>query len=200
MSKYRLVFYSVTIIFINVLLSVGHSLANTVYTHPQTGISFPAEIDPLLIFVKFENYEEKEKGMGVGIRYESKLGIKSTIYLFNHGEKNIPNGTSSRIVKYAYKDALKTMKAMEDKGYYKNVNLLQDGTTSNLGIPFYSSKYSYLDMVLPEKKRVDVVSYIYVTGYKGYILKIRFTYLNDSPDMGEKCHKIFMNSVLKLIK
>jgi hypothetical protein len=174
--------------------------ANIIYTHPQTGILFPSEIDPLLTFSGLDNYEEKEKGLGVGLRYDnSKLGIKANIYLYNQGKKNIPDGTLSSIVKEAYKDSISEMYGMEKKGYYKNVKKLNNGIVSFRNNSFHRSKYSYKDLVLPENKRVNVVSYTYVTGYKGYILKIRFTYINDSPEDGEPFHDIFMKSILKII-
>jgi hypothetical protein len=105
-------------------------------------------------------------------------------------------------VKKAYEDALREMRASGTVGAYKNVSKLYDTIAPNFSVPFLSAKFSYLDLLLPESKRVPCISYTYVTGYSGYILKVRYTYLNDLPQYSqqlEDIHNYFMNSFMKLL-
>jgi hypothetical protein len=124
-------------------------------------------------------YQNQKLGASLG--YNTPQNIIATIYVYDLGKNDIPDGIDSNIVKSAYKQALSDIKYSESVGEYQNVKLLHDEPTdislnSREYVRFLCAVFSYDKKDKREDNIQPVQSELYMTGKRNHIFKIRVTY------------------------
>ena len=127
-------------------------------------------------------YEDKTMGASLGYNSSVTFGTVLTVYLYDLGQGNIKDGIDSKIIVQAKKEAVEEVKSVE-KEYRmsRNLKLLSDSQ-----VDFVIEKGKSLKMLvtsfsfeatnpLDGSSLGKRVSYMYVTGARGYICKIRAT-------------------------
>ncbi len=145
----------------------------------NSGSSDDAEIS----FPDIDGWEKGEikrfprKELGYMVNYESREGGRITVYVYNPGLKNIPNGFESRVVKEEVKNAEQGLYIFEERGYYKNVKKIKEDTISfngqSDGIISRRSLFNF------SADGDDLTSEVYVFGYKNQFIKFRATRLRE---------------------
>ena len=123
-------------------------------------------------------YEDEKFGVSIG--YNDPAGTSITLYLYDLAVQDIPDGISSEIIRSAKEEAIGELKEVEKSGLYSDVKITVDQeidfgldagkTLKMLFVSFsYNMKDQYSTEVLP------IFSDMYLTGFKGYICKIRIS-------------------------
>lgn len=150
------------------------------YVEKATGINFPATIG-LLAFEGAEEYEDES--LGVAISY-STGAVTATIYVYNAGLAAIPSGADSRVHKEAVAAAVNDIKQVSGQGTYQDLVFGREevlalaGRTDGHRARHASLAYSLLG--------VRCHSHIFVLGYKNQLIKLRFSYPDESRTIGEE--------------
>ena len=119
-------------------------------------------------FRDLEVYEAEHPGYGVGYLYEDE-DTQLDISVFDGGLVSIGDGILSDGVHFQYEEAKQQIAAIEEKGYYKIVNVDTDDWIQVGDQPFLYFSYTF-DNGYEEKS-----SYFMLTAYDGNYLKIRLT-------------------------
>lgn len=143
------------------------------YLHAATGLEFPSTLGAMQI-VSIANYEEKDPGLGTGLRYDDRESVKADVYIYNLGLKEIPAGTESPEMIRHLQQCENEIRAMEKLGRYQSVQEISRETVplgGEASAPrarwvFYSFK----------QDGVERLSHIYLTSYRNHFFKIRCTY------------------------
>lgn len=172
------------------------------YLDPQIGISLPASLGPLKR-TGMKKYDQPE--LGIGYRYEGAALIKGDIFIYNLGLKNLGTGLNSRDVKLQFDQAKNDIYQLEKMGRYRAVNKVSEGEiplgSTPQKIPTLSTVFTYSQA--PESGIVYEgvrVSHLLLTAYKGYFIKIRFTYPEKDKSQGEKALQQFLADFGKTLK
>lgn len=125
----------------------------------------------------FDNSELLEDG-SFQLHYHSANFVYGyfSITFYNKGI-NIPNGFENVEVLKEYQECQYVFKLMEDKGYYKNVNLLIDEPFcfSNKVEPECLSSIFTFDKVMQDMHTQSIFSALFFRGDYGYFHKIRYS-------------------------
>ena len=178
--------------------SFAHPLFAETYRHPETGICLPDRLAGLLK-LSFNNYEEKRAGLGVSVGYGAP-DVTATIYLYNMGMKSIPEGIDASDFRTHFDQVVAEVIGAGQNGPYRDVKILsvekalldpgKDGPSA------LSATFTYV--VLHSGK--EVLSKLYLMGYKNHFLKIRFTGHMERRIEGEKALERFLQELSEIIK
>ncbi|MDB4673368.1 hypothetical protein OAF27_01010 [Verrucomicrobiales bacterium] len=124
-------------------------------------------------------YENPAEGISYKFSRESSTGV-ATLFIYDGGRDTLPDDTSGTYSKRIVDGAISTLRMVEEKGIYKNVNHTetkiiswkQDGGAEAFRA-FASATYSKLEG--EEKKEVPVRSLIAATIFNKQIFKLRYT-------------------------
>jgi hypothetical protein len=166
------------------------------FKEPATGLVFPAKLGGMS---REKETIYKNNFLGVSIPYRGQNKIKADIYIYNMGQDYIRFGNSSKPLMQNFEMATKDVFLMAKKGNYQNPVLIDksvfDIETAEKGkeIPFLRAKLEFTQDNLPR------ISYIFMSGYDNQFLKIRFTYLKNFAEEGEKTMATFLRDFGKLL-
>ncbi|HJS52606.1 MAG TPA: hypothetical protein VJ781_11950 [Pyrinomonadaceae bacterium] len=110
--------------------------------------------------------------LGYSVNYESPEGGRVTVYVYNGGQKNIPN-TLTGVVADEMNRAKSDIQAAVNAGIYENAKVLRSETI-NFGGPNGRVKSLYASYDLSARGN-QLHSEIYLFPYQNYFVKIRAT-------------------------
>lgn len=143
----------------------------TVMASAQADIDFPEKLGP---YTRGDKNTYEQPGLGYSYPYRGKDGW-ATVYVFDMGLADIPDGIDSDIIRRSVQDAVDSVKIYEERGHYANVQIVPlSGDFDILKDSFLMKKMEY-QIVKEDGERQDVVSYIFCRGQDGEILKVRMT-------------------------
>lgn len=135
----------------------------------EEGIEFPAIDDWDRSAV--QNYPDP--ALGSSVTYQSAEGGRVTIYVYNGGQKTIPNGIGDKTVKEEIERAKNEIEQIGKMGVYKDVKEIKNDTVRLGGtggkVKALRSVYSF------KVQGAAVDSEIYLFGYNNNFIKIRAT-------------------------
>lgn len=133
------------------------------------------------------------KALGSIINYESPTGGRISVYVYDAGLGEIPDGVGSRVVKDEIINAAAGIYLYEERGSYKNVKKIRDETiTLNGEKGGVKSLYSLFNFSVRGDK---VTSEIYVFGYKNHFVKFRATRPREDNNDGDREVAKFMRTL-----
>lgn len=121
-------------------------------------------------------YESKELGVSLGYN-DPAGGIAITVYLYDAGVQDVPEGIS-QVILTAKEKALEEVKEAQALGLYSNVRIITDNEAGfdladNRSLKALSASFFY-ELNNPYTGGSEpVYSDMYLVGLKGYICKIR---------------------------
>ena len=160
-----------------VIVTVAHG---ELILDKYSGIPIPESLSKFKRTKIIDN-ESNTPGLGTTVYY-STPGLKATLYIYNLKKKTIADGVSS-FIRGHFSRAKGDVERAANLGYYE--------LTSKI-----SSRSSYL---IPESKKVPVLladftyqsngqehsSYLYMTGHKNQIIKLRSSHLKADQTLGK---------------
>ncbi len=131
---------------------------------------------------KFPDVDGWEKGdlqyyptpaMGFSVNYDSRIGGRVTVYIYDNDNPSIPDGISSKIVKQEIENTKEGIKAFVDMGYYDEVKELKSDSFKLGG---KDGKVEALRVVMKIKAGGnDLTSEVYMFGLDNNFIKFRAT-------------------------
>jgi hypothetical protein len=169
MKKYPVIF-----LLIFLFSAVCSFAAEEPYTHPATGLKFPSEIAGFK-FVGRKDFEPREPGMGVGLTYRDGSAIVASVYLYDAGRKNIPDGVSAPDIREQFDTANEDISKTAKQNKYKNYQTVNHKSVATFGgVGYLHADHSY---GTPGRNSESFVNSLFMTALKGHFVKIRFTSL-----------------------
>lgn len=128
--------------------------------------------------------------LGFSVNYESEEGGRVTVYVYNGGNKSIPNDLSDKVIRNELNSVKNEIRRVADMGYYQNVKEVKNDTITLGGA---GGKVKALRTVynLSAGGR-DLTSEIYIFAHQNRFIKIRATRPRDKDESGNKA----VNSLL----
>lgn len=179
--------------------------SQTAFVHPQTGIQLPRNLGPL----RHEDVTDYAKGgradLGFKVRYSAWDSLTwADVYLYDLERKNLGTGIISPEVMKVFEMAKGDIYLMEKQGRYKNVRKIDEGTiilrTQSGILPMLWATFTYERLPDPS---VDypgpVISNLYLTTYRNYFLKVRFSSHASMRDFHRKAVQQFLDDLGKVI-
>lgn len=167
----------------------------------------PREFSGFSISGKVHVFEERRWGASSSyLKYldgDKDNTIQLTIILFDYGVKNIKPGIKSKVVNTSFHSALKDIRELEKRRYYKGVRVLRTSKKQyqspemKLKTRFAELQYSIVDNV---GKTLAVQSFLVVTGVKKHVLKLRFTTAQSNKNIDKHVHQASSKIITHLLK
>jgi hypothetical protein len=158
-------------------LSVSSAYAETAQEILST---LPLQIGDFAAESSIMTYEDEAMGASLGYHSLSSFGSDLTVYVYNLGEQGIKDGVGSEAIRKAKDSALGEIKSLENT-LYRNVKILSEtqmdfSLNNSKTLKVLSVSFS-LELIDPlgGASLGNRLSYLYITGLKGYICKIRAT-------------------------
>ena len=130
--------------------------------------------------------------LGYSVNYESEEGGRVTVYVYNGGLKNIPDGATDKAVKNELEKAKGEIRQAGKMGYYDNIKEIKNETITLGGAAGkVKSLYTLLNF---SAQGQELASEIYLFGYRNNFIKIRATRLKE----GGAENKAFTDLLAKL--
>lgn len=130
--------------------------------------------------------------------YYNTPGMKATLYIYNMGKKNIANGIDSQFIKDSFEGAKNDVKEAARLEYYKLTSELSSRSShlilESKCIPVLVAEFSYQD------KGQEFSSWLYMTGYKNQIIKLRVSHYKADKDLADPIHQDFLKAVANLLQ
>lgn len=146
------------------------------------------------------NYEMRAHGLGYSKKYHTPQNkeIYADIFSYHLMQKNLTDGIGSEFLKKAYQASVQEIQSTEGR-IYKGIQAVEEKDVTVKGgeksIPF--KKYAF--KALRVDGNVEVISTMFITVYKGAVLKIRITYPVAKVQNGSELVDGFMRALVKEI-
>jgi hypothetical protein len=157
------------------------------------GIDFPPKLAGFELRSVTDN-EKTNPGLGVTLLYNIP-GVKASVYVYNHAQRNIPPGIDSLILRNEF------VKASGDVlKFNTGARVLKSEDQMKIGaIPVLHS--SFRIETQGQQDRQHLLSELYLTTHKGNFIKVRATYSEtDRPELGEFIQRQFIEELCKLLE
>jgi len=176
-----------------VLLS--QKVESQLYEHSASGLVFPDNLGGMERG-DVANYEVTQPGLGISVGYN--IGeVNSTIYIYDLGLSNIPDGVDSNIIRNHFNEIIGEIFEAYEQGHYDAVLKISEGKTT-LGNSL-GSLDSLSSSLMISQHGVKRISHIYLGVYNRRFLKIRFTYSESIEFEGDKRLKLFLDEIGNLL-
>jgi len=150
--------------------------AQTAYNHAETGYRFPVYLGSTDTkeFFRGEIEQYPDKGLGTRVNYKNDiLRCFADFYLYNLGLSRIPDGGLSDIVDHNLLESESNIFEYERRGVYHNVRrITPPGIPTRLGPGSLLFRMSIFELEIGGEPRV---SWLFVTGTRNHVLKLRYT-------------------------
>ena len=157
------------------------------------GVTFPDKVAGLT-FSDRKEFPKKE--LGVNIRYQRSGPVIGSIYIYNAGLSQIPNGVGSPIVHKHFAQIIDEVKQLETTGQAKAVNLGTGGARissyKGCGPQFMWRAY---EMQVAES---TLTSYSYLTAINNNFVKLRISHLRGD-EQGKREADQFVEEIRKVL-
>lgn len=97
-----------------------------------------------------------------------------TVIIFDGGFGPVADGVESEVTEAAFEGAINDVRAHEKMGRYQDVKVISSRVVEVADREGYIANLNY-KFVQDSSEKIDVNSYLVVTGVRNYILKIRIT-------------------------
>lgn len=158
------------LIFLATLFCLAGTAAATTY-EASIGVTFPDEVAGLP-FAGRKAFPQKELGVNLG--YQRSGPVRGSIYIYTGGEKNIPPGPDSFVVRNHFAKVISEVKELEKQGKVRAIKL-PGGDEQITSSPGCGPQFVWraFEMDLPEG---TLASSTYLTGINGNFVKLRISY------------------------
>lgn len=175
-----LVFFSITLVCVP-------ALAENVY-----GMLFPNDLAGFTLDSVINN-EKDMPGQGFSLFYDHP-GVKASVFVYDLGIKNIPNGDNSPIVYKAFQQAINDVKTVHHDAQSLDV-------TPKLSIDGTNMLHAAFQYASDQAGSRDVVfSHVYMTAQNGNFILVRTTYSAiDQPVRGMHVETSFIEALCKAL-
>lgn len=161
--------------------------AQPAYKHPETGYLFPVYLGNAESreFIRGEIHQYPDKGLGTSVSYKNDdTQCFADFYLYNLGLLRIPDGVESDIVRQNFSDSENGLVEYARRGDYVNLRRITPlGLVTHLGPRTHPFLTSVFEFVAGRERRV---SWLFVTGTRQHVLKLRYTCLASHLDLGKE--------------
>jgi len=152
------------------------------------GVNFPRTLGGFELQSVIDN-EKSNPGLGVTLLYQAP-GAKVSIFVYDHSQKNIPQGIDSTIIRSQFNRAKSDIQLVHPDAQ----TLKQDERLLVAGVPMLHSEFQYAET--RPGSAVAVHSHLYLTARKDNFVKVRTTYsANDSPELGRRDQDQFIKAL-----
>lgn len=151
-----------------------------VFRDGKTGLEF-RDIEGLK---RLDVYRYDQPELGYAVDYESPQGMRISIYVYDLGVADIPDGAFSDVVKQQFEQAKGDIRRARDQGKYQDADEILNEVVV-LGDSESSPKMRRSRFNLRRDDRAWI-SHVYLTGYKKNFVKIRCSYPADHEAVSEK--------------
>jgi len=175
-----------------ILLSFGllASLTATPYTESSSGIIFPDQLAGMQL-AKITDYEAQTPGAGTGISYRN-ANAKADFYVYGGEEKNIPDNLDSESVNRHFQSVIDAIPKLLGQSE-NHLQILQKKEKLQIGgLVFLHIALSY------QLDGTDKITHVYLTVFHHQFLKIRFTYVDATPQVNDQLLHDFLRETAKL--
>ncbi len=156
------------------------------------GISFPRTISGFELRSVIDN-EKSNPGLGVTLLYNAP-GVKVSVFIYDHSQKNIPEGIDSSIIHREFSEAKGNIR----QAYPDAQILVREERLLVSGVPILQSAFQYTEM--RPGSRETVLSHLYLTARKGNFVKVRTTYsATDRPEFGRRIQIQFIEALCEIL-
>jgi hypothetical protein len=160
-----------------------------------SGLPLPEELGKLRRTEIIDD-EAQHPGLGTAVYYNTP-GLRATVYIYNAGQRTIPDGIGSQIVKANYEAAMTEVRKASSIGVYTLTSDVSAGSSylvpASKTIPVFSAEFSY------RQDGAEFFSWLYVTGAKNNLIKLRISSLIDDKDRVESTRREFLKGVAGLL-
>jgi len=145
------------------------------FVDDQTDVRFPKQIGDLHI-VQVDDLRPVASALGRGLHYRYPQ-VKATIYVYNAGKSTIRAGITDPGIRDEIIGAIREVYGQGELGYYLDIKALNPQssdfktTTGNQDVLW--TKFTYTE--IEKGIQVDKMSWLFITAYKNYFFKIRYT-------------------------
>lgn len=131
--------------------------------------------------IEIVDYEAKgHAGLGYSVSYGSRESLIVTLYIYDMGQSDIPDGPSSPQVQEQLRRAVGDIFQAERMGLYQNVQKAREATvTLGSGAPGQGLAASGVVFHL-EVQGETKTSHVYTSGHRGAFVKLRCTYAHEA--------------------
>jgi hypothetical protein len=158
-------------------------LAQGLYVHSESNLRFPGK---LAGFQQGRVHTYDDPGLGISVNYVFEGLGKADLYIYDLGQKTIPSGVGSDLVRSVFGSADRDITSQQQNGFYFDLErLLPLGAVldaSNAGQKLYISSYKFR---VGDMRAEPLVSWLVVTGYRNRFFKIRFSHAGDRAADGQ---------------
>jgi hypothetical protein len=146
---------------------------------------------------KIHIYEKESFGYSASY---STPGIVVTLYVYNNGHSEIPDGPKSQVVKQEMKLIADGLEEAKKQGSYKSVKELGEEEIVSLGKGKDAPTARRRQFLVERTKEGEKYSDAYVTGYKDHFIKLRITYDLENKDESKKKIAALLEAVGSALK
>lgn len=156
------------------------------------GINFPRTLGGFELRSVIDN-EKSNPGLGVTLFYNAP-GVKVSVFVYGHSQKNIPDGIDSPIIHNEFYEAKSNIRQA-----FPDAQILErEERLFVAGVPILQSVFQYTEM--RPGSRETVLSHLYLTARKGNFVKVRATYSSsDRPEHGRRIQIQFIEALREIL-
>lgn len=141
------------------------------FSEPATGLRFVSEICGL---PKRQLSIYPGRGSRLSVHYENNDLIKATFYIHDAGRNNVDDGPVSEAVETYFRQTITEIREMHRQGRYGKAELGElTRVPIRLGVQRLDALCTFCEL---STGALDLGSYVLVTGYRGRLVKVRYTY------------------------
>ncbi len=156
------------------------------------GIDFPRTLGGFDLRSVIDN-EKSNPGLGVTLLYNAP-GVKVSVFVYDHSQKNIPEGIDSSIIHREFSGAKGDIR----QAYLDAQILVQEERLLVSGVPVLHSAFQLTTMRLGSRE--TVLSHLYLTAKYGNFVKVRATYSSTHlPELGRRIQMQFIDSLFAIL-
>ena len=156
------------------------------------GIKYPRTLGGFELRSVIDN-EKSNTGLGSTLLYNAP-GVKVSVFVYDHSERNIPEGIDSNIIHSEFTQA----RGNVQQAYPDAQILVREERLLVAGIPILQSAFQYTEM--RPGSRDTVLSHLYLTARKGNFVKVRATYsATDRPELGRRIQIQFIEALCQIL-
>ena len=177
------------------LIAAAGPPATDSYVHVPTGFVFPMQLGPLAR-ANVETFEPRD--LGIAVRYQSPT-VKVDLFVYHLGQKNLPDGPNSPLVRRELKQVLDDVQSLAQQGHYQGLGRVTESKArlgdATGGVDLAAATFGFTQGGVARSSRV------YLTALRGHFVKVRCTYNKPAGDEtgGEQAADAFLAELAKVL-
>ncbi|MBX3500943.1 MAG: hypothetical protein KF889_16005 [Alphaproteobacteria bacterium] len=170
-------------------LALQAGAARAEYLVMEVGLQFPDRLGSVPLW-KGERYPRA--GLGHGIEYRAP-GFAGSVYVYDAGNPNIPNGTDNETVRTQFSRARNEIVAYQRHIKQPEPQPLSEQPIRASSVEFLAASYRVV------RGDVETVSLVAMTGYRRHFIKIRVSVPAASGAAGARQMEEFVQNVARML-